>query len=65
MPPCGGRGRGGQATRLKGKVAIVTGAGGGFGEAIAKRHAAEGAKVIAGLTMGARCSLLRRAQDAP
>jgi 3-oxoacyl-[acyl-carrier protein] reductase len=31
--------------RLKDKVAIVTGAGGGFGEAIAKRYAAEGAKV--------------------
>ncbi len=31
--------------RLNGKVAIVTGAGGGFGEGIAKRYAAEGAKV--------------------
>ena len=33
--------------RLKDKVAIVTGAGGGFGEAIARRYAAEGAKVVA------------------
>lgn len=31
--------------RLEGKVAIVTGAGGGFGEGIARRFAAEGAKV--------------------
>lgn len=32
--------------QLKSKVAIVTGAASGFGEAIAKRFAAEGAKVI-------------------
>ena len=31
--------------RLQGKIAIVTGAGGGFGEGIAKRFAMEGAKV--------------------
>lgn len=32
-------------SRLEGKIAIVTGAGGGFGEAIARRFAAEGARV--------------------
>jgi len=32
--------------QLKDKVAIITGAGSGFGEGIAKRFAAEGAKVI-------------------
>jgi 3-oxoacyl-[acyl-carrier protein] reductase len=32
--------------RLAGKVAIVTGAGGGFGEGIARLYAAEGARVV-------------------
>ncbi len=32
--------------RLKGKNAVVTGAGGGFGEGIARRFAAEGARVV-------------------
>ncbi|HET9470845.1 MAG TPA: glucose 1-dehydrogenase [Usitatibacter sp.] len=32
--------------RLQGKVAIVTGAGSGFGEAIARRYAGEGARVV-------------------
>jgi 3-oxoacyl-[acyl-carrier protein] reductase len=32
--------------RLKDKIAIVTGAGSGFGEAIARRYAQEGAKVV-------------------
>jgi 3-oxoacyl-[acyl-carrier protein] reductase len=32
--------------RLANKVAIVTGAGSGFGEAIARRYAAEGARVV-------------------
>ena len=32
--------------RLQGKTAIVTGAGGGFGEEIARRFAAEGARVV-------------------
>jgi 3-oxoacyl-[acyl-carrier protein] reductase len=32
--------------RLAGKIAIVTGAGSGFGEGIAKRFAAEGARVV-------------------
>ena len=32
--------------RLQNKVAIVTGAGSGFGEGIARRFAAEGARVV-------------------
>ena len=36
----------GAGGRLDGKAAIVTGAGSGFGEGIAKRFAAEGAHVV-------------------
>jgi len=35
-----------QTVRLKGKVAIITGAGAGIGEAIARRYAHEGARVV-------------------
>ena len=37
--------RGSQVMRLKDQVAIVTGGSQGIGEAIARRYAAEGAKV--------------------
>jgi 3-oxoacyl-[acyl-carrier protein] reductase len=40
--------------RLAGKVAIVTGAGSGFGEGIARRYAEEGARVLVNDLEGAR-----------
>jgi len=41
-------------TRLRGKVAIVTGAASGIGEAVARRFAAEGARVVAADVQDAR-----------
>src|SRR4029453_3356044 len=43
-PSCGRMDSGGM--RLANKAAIVTGAGSGFGEGIAKRFAVEGARVV-------------------
>lgn len=39
--------------RLEGKVAVITGAGSGFGEGMAKRFAEEGAKIVAADINGA------------
>jgi len=47
--------------RLHGKIAIVTGAGGGFGEGIARLYAAEGAHVIVADMVAAQA--LRVAKD--
>src|SRR5690625_4945644 len=38
---------GGMTMKLQGKTAIVTGAAAGMGAAIAKKYAAEGAKIVA------------------
>jgi 3-oxoacyl-[acyl-carrier protein] reductase len=45
-PREGARGAGRTGMRLEGKVAIITGGGSGFGEGMARRFAAEGARVV-------------------
>jgi 3-oxoacyl-[acyl-carrier protein] reductase len=47
--------------QLQGKVAIVTGAAGGFGEGIAKRYVAEGAKVLVADLDGAKAQTVAAA----
>ena len=46
--------------RLKDKVAIITGAGSGFGEAMAKLFAAEGAKVVVSDINGAAAAAVAK-----
>jgi 3-oxoacyl-[acyl-carrier protein] reductase len=50
--------------RLQNKVAVVTGAGSGFGEGIAKRFAAEGAKVVVNDLDAAKAERVARDIDA-
>ncbi len=52
------------AGRLEGKVAVVTGAGSGMGEAIVKRFCAEGAKVVAVDISGAEEGVANAVGDA-
>lgn len=47
--------------RLAGKIAVVTGAGAGFGEGIARRFAAEGARVVCADIDGAAAAAVARA----
>src|SRR5207237_1271939 len=47
IKPAANKGWEGSAMRLKNKVAVVTGAAGGLGAAVAELFAAEGAKVLA------------------